>query len=101
MSERDKAANEYADGTVFVDESGDDETLVRNIRFMAFSAGYEAGEQRGAERERERVVAIIEEVFKAAWQEGGYGRMEECDALDGLLYDIEGRLKQKLQEPKS
>lgn len=91
---RDKAAADYVNNTIFTDETGDDEALIKNMRFMAFSAGADWG----AKAERERILKIITEVFQQTWDEGGYGRMDECSILDALLDDAEKRLKQRLGE---
>lgn len=47
-----EAAKAYASGTVFVDETGNDEALIYNMRAMAFLAGVEHGRKQIEQRER-------------------------------------------------
>lgn len=40
MKTKNELAKEYASNTVFVDETGNDEAIIYNMRFMAYLAGY-------------------------------------------------------------
>ena len=59
------------------------------------------GAKHGAEMERERNLATLDEVMREAWEEGGYGRMDECNILDALIDDIDKRFKQRLKAQKN
>lgn len=58
-----EAAKAYASGTVFVDETGNDEALIYNMRAMAFLAGVEHGRKDSEKRER----AAFEAAQRGRW----------------------------------
>lgn len=80
-----KAAADYVNNTVFADETGDDEVLVKNMRFMAFSAGADWG----AQAERAEVLRVAEELFASD---------EIPSYMHGDISYFLDRLKQRLAE---
>lgn len=90
LTPRDKAAADYVNNTIFTDETGDDETLIKNMRFMAFSAGADWG----AKAERTRILKMMEE-------------MCDEDVADAVTFgqyatanDLFAQLKQRLINPQ-
>lgn len=75
-----EAAKAYASGTVFVDETGNDEALIYNMRAMAFLAGVEHGrpkwisvKERMPEKDTKQEVLIAEKYD----DDGDYGQRVE------------------------
>lgn len=86
-TEAEKRAREYCVGTVFTDETGNDETLIYNIRFMAFCAGFEAGQQ--SDRERLKRFLHFRRVITRA--NGGDGATSHDTIIDEFLKSEEGK----------
>lgn len=75
-----EAAKEYCTGTVFTDESGNDEALIYNMRLMAFLAGCQhvRNEERWRKYPEEKPedrdqVWCCDAVKGTAWQAGLFG----------------------------
>lgn len=66
--------------------------------FMTFERLMQRAEQRGAEREREKILATIDETFTEVWRDGGW---VAYGTIHTALAAARRKLKQKLQEPKS
>lgn len=58
QDKKSKAAADYVNTTVFTDETGNDEVLIKNMRFMAFCAGWEAAFSIGMEAQSSSVTNI-------------------------------------------
>jgi hypothetical protein len=84
--EADEKAKEYASSTVFVSKLGEEadaDALIHNLRFMAYGAGYQDGQQAAA-RELEELRALRDKV-----RQSPIVGLREIRHVDGVWMEFE------------
>lgn len=84
MSEEDsKAVKDYCTGTVFTDETGNDEAMIYNMRAMAFMAGIRHGRNTRSEKPVTREMMDLLELLRNFNNPGMFlSRMRDRDMLE-------------------